>query len=85
MATFGGQETCGRVAIVNGKTEQTPRATTSLGQGIVGGGQGGGAGGRADFGWAGAVGRGGPGRVRGEGGVAGEHRKMRSNVCNVSE
>ena len=72
--TVGSQETCGREAIVNGRTEQTPSATTSLGQGIVGGGQGRGVGGRA-----------GPGRVREEGGVAGEHREMCSNVCNVSE
>ena len=45
ITTFGSQETCGSVTIINGRTEQTPSATASLvivrggrGEGMGGGG-----------------------------------------------
>ena len=62
IATFGSQGTCSCIVIVNGRTEQTPRATASLD--IVGGGRGG-RGARVK-GWGG-VGRSGQGRVGGRG------------------
>ena len=52
IATFGGQGTCCRVAIVNGRTESTPRATASVDI-VWGGGGGGGRGVRAGRAWLG--------------------------------
>ena len=73
ITTFGDQEICGRVAIVNGRTKQTPSAIALLG--IVGGGRGG-RGGKQAGGREGLAGW-------GEGGSSGEHQEMCRTVCNV--